>query len=101
MSANPVVTVCKRFPGVLYSAKTVPCCSITIVTHNDVQKSRPGYVYLRIRAELEYTSLLLSRIDIALRRNVHKRVMQMIAKDTGKERTYVQMECRHTEPSKL
>jgi hypothetical protein len=45
-----------------------PCC-FTIVAHNDVQKSRPGYVYLRIRAELEYTRLLLGRIGIALKRN--------------------------------
>jgi hypothetical protein len=41
-------------------------CCFTIVTHNGVQKSRPGYVYLRIRAELEYTRLLLGRIGIAL-----------------------------------
>ena len=75
-----------------------PGC-FTIVTHNDVQKSRPGYVYLRIRAELEYTRLLLCRIGIALKRNIQNRVMQTITK--GKERTYVQMECRHTVPSKL
>jgi hypothetical protein len=75
-----------------------PCCH-TIVTHNGVQKSRPGYVDLRIRAELEYTRLLLGRIGIALKRDIHNRVMQMTTE--GTERTHVQMECRHTEPSKL
>ena len=72
-----------------------PCC-FTIVTHNGVQKSRPGYVNLRIRGELEYTGLLLGRIGVALKRDIHNRVMQMTTE--GKERTYVQMECRHTEP---
>lgn len=75
-----------------------PCC-LTVVTHNGVQKSRPGYVYVRICAKLEYARLLLCHIGIALRRSVHNRDMQMIAE--GKERAYVQMECRHTEPSKL
>ena len=75
-----------------------PCC-FAIVTRNDIQKARPGYVYLRIRAELEYTRLLFGRIGIALKRDIHNGVMQMIV--DGKERTYVQMECRHTDPSKL
>ena len=69
-----------------------PGC-LTIVTHNGVQKSRPGYVYLRIRAELEYTRLLLGRIGIALKRNINNSVIT-----EGEKRTYVQMECRHTEP---
>lgn len=73
-----------------------PCC-FTIVTHNDVQKSGPGDVYLRIRAKLVYTRLLLGRIGIALKRNIQ--VMHVITED--KEQTYAQMECRHTEPSKL
>ena len=49
-------------------------CCFTVVTHNDVQKSRPGYVYLRIRAELKYARLLLGRIGIALKRKTHDRV---------------------------
>ena len=58
----------------------IPSC-FTIVTHNDVQKSRSGYVYLRIRAELEYTRLLLCRIGITLKMNIHSRVIQMISED--------------------
>jgi len=73
-----------------------PGC-FTVVTHDGVQKSRPGYVYLRIRAELEYTRLLLCRIGIAF----EKEHPQPCDRGRHKEQTYVQMECRHTEPSKL
>jgi hypothetical protein len=59
-------------------------CCFTIVTHNDVQKSRPGYVDLRIRAELEYTRLLLGRIGIPLKRNIHNRIIY--AYDHGRQR---------------